>query len=740
MAPEQAAGKSGASRRRWTCTACSPPGPILYEALTGRPPFAAATVDATLGLVRQDEPVPPRRLQPTVPRDLETICLKCLRKEAGRRYATAQDLADDLRRFRAGEPIRARPVGMPERVVGWCRRNPGVAGLLAALVLVFLAGLSGVLWQWQRASRNAAEAQQNATAFRRERDAARQEKERAERNLQMVRHRVDKLNLLGRKLLQRRGLYRTGQAVLEEALAFYQQMLPEEGNDPEVRREAAKMFLQVAEIHYALGQAGKAAEAFDRQARLLSSLLEEDPTSKDLRIALADSRRWRGNALRELGKAREARQAYDQAAALHQALLKESPDEALYKAALANTLLNTATLLSRRDQAEELEPLHHRVLKLNREAVRSRPNELRFQVELALSLEEQGLFFLETGRGAQVEAVIREALAIHEKVVARGRRHGANEAFVARSAVSLGRVLAAAGRAREAEESYRKAVKLLDGMVKQFPESALRRTELAQALAGLADLLKGPDCRSEVEAVRRRVILHYEALKGNFQEDPQHQRNLLRGYLELVSLLYKLDRQCEAVEPFRKALELDPKNPDINNELAWFLATSPEPRLRDGALAVQLAKKAVAARPKSGNYRNTLGAAHFCNGDDKAAVAELEASMRLRAGGDSFDWFFLAMAHCRLGDRDKAQTWFDRAVQWLDRRKPPDDELRRFARRRKLCWPKRASVEPCRTRPSAVRISAWIGRRAAEPWPASTSISRAPGFEVPRAPARSRPE
>ncbi len=173
MAPEQAAG---------TCAPITAAvdvyglGAILYEALTGRPPFAAATVDATLGLVRQDEPVPPQRLQPTVPHDLQNVCLKCLRKEAARRYATACDLADDLRRFQAGAPVRARPVGNAERVIVWCRRKPSFAGLVAALVLVFLAGSSGVLWQWKRARVHAALAQQNAVALRQERDAARSEK------------------------------------------------------------------------------------------------------------------------------------------------------------------------------------------------------------------------------------------------------------------------------------------------------------------------------------------------------------------------------------------------------------------------------------------------------------------------------------------------------------------------------------------------------------------------------------
>jgi tetratricopeptide (TPR) repeat protein/tRNA A-37 threonylcarbamoyl transferase component Bud32 len=675
MAPEQAAGKAEPVTVAVDVYGL---GAILYECLTGRPPFAAATVVATLGLVRDDEPVPPRRLQPTVPRDLETICLKCLRKEPGRRYATAQGLADDLRRFLNGEPVRARPVGPGERALVWCRRNPGVAALLTALVLVFLAGSLGVLWQWQRARRSAAEARQHAAAFQRERDTAQQEKARAEHHLKMILERVDGLNRLGHDLLRRPGQYRTGQAVLEEALAFYREMLPEEGNDPRVRREAAHLFRAVAGIYFTLGQLGKAATARGREAALLRSLLEEEPDSKALRYELADSYRWQGNLLRDLGQAREARDAYDLATGLHEGLVREAPDEAGYKVALANTLLNKATLLSRRSHAKELAPLYRRILKLNRAAVRAEPDNPLFNAELALALGDQGMLFLETGRGPQAEAAVREALAIYQRLIARGHMKGYIERYAARNRVTLARALAARGEAKQAEQSARKAVGLLDRLVEDWPELPLARVDLAMTLGYLAGLLKGAGRRPESEDARRRAIRHFETLRAAFPRSPQYRRSLVFHYTELVLLLYELGRQTEAAEPYRKVLEVGEEGDGANNLLAWFLATAPGPGLRDAARAVRLAKKAVAARPQSGEYRNTLGVAHYRNGDDRAAVAELEAAMRLRAGGDSFDWFFLAMAHARLGERDKARAWFDRAVQWMDRHKPHNHELRRF--------------------------------------------------------------
>jgi WD40 repeat protein/predicted Ser/Thr protein kinase len=168
MAPEQASGKRGTLSRRSDVYAL---GAILYHALTGRPPFVGEGMAETVQQVLNEEPASTRLLNPGVPVDLETVCLKCLEKDTAKRYATAQMLAEELSRFLNERPVLARPIGPAGKAWRWCRRNPRLATAVGAALLSLLIGLAGVSWQWrhaesqrQRAEANELMARQNAYA------------------------------------------------------------------------------------------------------------------------------------------------------------------------------------------------------------------------------------------------------------------------------------------------------------------------------------------------------------------------------------------------------------------------------------------------------------------------------------------------------------------------------------------------------------------------------------------------
>ena len=179
MAPEQAEGRS---KQVGPAADIYALGAILYQALPGKPPFLGESQLETLKLVTSAEVVPPRRLRPEVPRDLETICLKCLQKEPTKRYTSAGTLAEDLRRLLNGRPILARRASRPERVVRWCRRNPWVVFSMAVLCL----GTTISIWQAVRATVAGRAAKVAEAATGKERDRAELARDRAFRAVQAI--------------------------------------------------------------------------------------------------------------------------------------------------------------------------------------------------------------------------------------------------------------------------------------------------------------------------------------------------------------------------------------------------------------------------------------------------------------------------------------------------------------------------------------------------------------------------
>ena len=215
--------------------------PILYHMLTGRPPFRAETQLDTLMQVISDEPVPPRRLNSKVPADLETICLKCLHKEIHRRYASAEGLAEDLRRFQAGEPIAARPVSSLERGWKWARRRPAMAGMVGLSLVAAITFVIGGLWYngLLRQQRNIAQ-QKTAEALR-QKTLAEEQTELAKQARLETRRRMAQANIVnGTQLLDKGNL--------PGALLWFTEALRlDEGNAERERIHRQRLALVLAE-------------------------------------------------------------------------------------------------------------------------------------------------------------------------------------------------------------------------------------------------------------------------------------------------------------------------------------------------------------------------------------------------------------------------------------------------------------------------------------------------------------
>ena len=313
MAPEQAGGRS---REVGPAADTYALGALLYECLTGRPPFQAATpVDTIMQVVRED-PVPPRRLQSKVPKDLETICLKCLHKDPGKRYGTAQDLADDLARYLNGEAIKARPVGPVERAVRWARRRPAAAALVAVLVgggvavgaagWVTSARLGEALADARDQRREADDQRAVAVAQAAEADRQRREADgqraaalaqaaEADRQRQAVadglRKRLDMVDDIlfnfDARLANHTGLESIRREFLDDVRKLSEQLLKESPDDPAVARQAGRVYRNIGELTLRGEDYKESEAAFDRAVALEQSLADRFPGQPEYQADLA---------------------------------------------------------------------------------------------------------------------------------------------------------------------------------------------------------------------------------------------------------------------------------------------------------------------------------------------------------------------------------------------------------------------------------------------------------------------
>jgi len=581
MAPEQAAGHI---RAIGPATDVYALGAILYELLTGRPPFHGKSIMETIQQVQFQEPLPLARWRVKVPHDLEIICFKCLEKEPRKRYASAEALADDLHRFLTAEPIHARPVGSWERAAKWARRRPALAALLGVSAL-FLLSLLGVSLSYNARLQTALMT--------------------AEANFQRARRAVDKvLTVMAEEhLADKPHMEEKQKELLADALTIYKEFLSEKSNDPIVQDDTALAHNRMGDILRVLGKNDLAEEAYGQAIRLLGPLAQSAPTISKYRDHLAHSFNYLGEALRMAGHREEAKEAYVQALELLQELALQYPEAPAYQQKLSRTVYNLG-ILSADSSPKEAEKLYHQAIATLEKLANQFPDVPAYHQDLARSYLNLGAVLCTTKCFQEAKEANDKAIALLENLV---KKYPANREYRLELAVScnnLGNSLTAIGEYGQAEAVLRKAVRALEELTRDFPRVPSFRRQLASAYNGLGFLLDrtfrwpaAKDAWLAARSIYQQLVLEYPV-------DLDYQAELGRVHGNLGWLCYhplRLERELAGFFDLHQADASAPLG-RVLRRLAWLefqrseLAAARR-HLEDGTRYLELALKSNPAKP-----------------------------------------------------------------------------------------------------------------------------------------------
>jgi serine/threonine-protein kinase len=466
MAPEQA----GNNKNIGPAADIYALGAILYECLTGRPPFRAATVLETLDQLRTQDPVPPSRLQPGVPRDLQTICLKCLAKGPERRYASARELADDLGRVLRGEPIRARPVSPWERAWKWTRRQPALAALIAVSALSLSGFVLAILVYNARLQAAVTVAQE--------------QQERADAGYREARETLNRMlaRLEDRRLGEVPRLKELQRALLEDALRFYQATL--QGQDspgPQVQLDTAEATRRAAAIQMALGQYAAAEETIHHALGLIESLPREPQDATATQGLLASCYKTLGLIANNRARWDDAERYQHLALEVHERLSRGAPDAEQWQSELAGDEHNLGVACYFTQRWPEAEGHYNRAIAIWDRLVLDHPKEERYQLARADTYLNLGNVWQDTGAVDKAVKAFKKVEDVLQQATRQRPPQGRIALTLAGAYVNWGEALRASQQAEMALARHSAAVELAEAVFRQEPQYNEARARVWQA-------------------------------------------------------------------------------------------------------------------------------------------------------------------------------------------------------------------------------------------------------------------
>ncbi len=553
MAPEQALGDSSQLGPTVDVYAL---GAMLYEFLTGRPPFRASTPIDTIMQVINDEPVPPTRLQPRLPKDIETICLKCLSKDPKKRYATVAELGADLQRFIHDEPIQARPIAWWERTWKAAKRRPTLAGLIVTAILAVGAIVALIVVDSKRLQNERNIAQLERDSAQKARDKAENAQKKSQKRLEKTVEAVEKLlvRTAGENWARSKELQDERKKMLEDAVQFYQSFLEQEDDDPVLRREAAKVYYRMGGLYLLLGDAQNAQQVLTKTRQLQESLCAEFPDNPDYRHDMAKTENFLGNAQVMQGQFASSFNLYEKAARQAETLALAFPDNDEFKITQvrsyislsnyflnvnvksANDYLDKALAIGKSIYEKDSLPYVHRLIYLLplMEMAQLKLNQNKL-AELKVLLE-------------QIQPILK-GLADQRAPTVQDRDQ--YDMLTARYVTLNGYALVRTGKNQEGEAELRRGVELIDGMLAQRPKMFTFRMLQLNALQTLGEVQD----REQKPAEARKTIERSFELQDQMVKDMPHMTFLRNIGTQQRSNMLVMRAREGAVEGFDHSAE-----------------------------------------------------------------------------------------------------------------------------------------------------------------------------------------
>ena len=552
MSPEQANGSAVVDAR----TDVYSLGVTLYELLTQTQAHPSDDRQTLIRQIINEEPVAPRKINPAVPVDLETIVLGAMARSRDDRYESAQALADDLGRFLDGKPTLARRPSLADRLGKWARRHRSLVTLAAAaLVLLSIISASGMVMLAREQTRTSAalvESEHNA-------QIAQQNFERAERYFRQARSAVDQFGVqLSNRLQEIPGAESVRRDLLLDTLRYYHQFASDAANDPTLRQETALAHFKSAVIAARLGAVGDAIKEYESSQQVFQELVRAEPTRVGPRAQLALSHNNLGLLYASRSDADRARAQYLKAIEIQKRLVQEDADDRSIAGQLAESEANLGLLLDQSGDTQGAEQSLRAAVQVLRPLADLQTGQPKLSRDLAIACNNLS-FVLRTRDPAAADKASQEAIEILERLAKSSATAGNYQDDLALCYNNRAALQIQKGDWKSAIEWHQRAIALQEKMSRKSPAIVRYRSDLAISLNNLGMAYCRAGKSTEADAAFERARELFDTLADDYPDELAYRSSLAALLNNQALALAGMGRHADALRIYPTAIEAQRK-------------------------------------------------------------------------------------------------------------------------------------------------------------------------------------